>query len=91
MSGMENDVTPQELETMLTQRGFGGQSLLATAAANGEKASFEAVLEAVRTRLTPDQVQTMQMSCDDYKYSVLASAAINKSPDVFGAVMSGME
>ena len=33
----------------------------------------------------------MQMSCDDNKNSVLASAAINKSPDVFGAVMSGME
>ena len=33
----------------------------------------------------------MQMSCDDYKNSVLALAARNKSPDVFGAVMSGME
>ena len=33
----------------------------------------------------------MQMSCDDYKNSVLVLAAINKSPDVFGAVISGME
>ena len=32
--------------------------MLATAAANGEKASFGDVLEAVRTRLTPDQVLT---------------------------------
>ncbi|CAN0475718.1 unnamed protein product, partial [Ascophyllum nodosum] len=46
---------------------------------------------AVRTRLTPDQVKTMQMSCNDDKNSVLAMAAINKSPDVFGAVMSAME
>ncbi|CAN0477275.1 unnamed protein product, partial [Ascophyllum nodosum] len=49
---MESDVTPQEMETLLTQRGFKGQSLLATAAVSGDKASFEAVLEAVRTRLT---------------------------------------
>ncbi|CAN0435357.1 unnamed protein product [Ascophyllum nodosum] len=56
MSGMENDATPQELETLLTQRGFFGRSLLATAALQGNKASFEAVLEAVRTRLTPNQV-----------------------------------
>ena len=33
----------------------------------------------------------MQMSSDDDKNSVLALATINKSPDVFGAVMSGME
>ena len=33
----------------------------------------------------------MQMSCDDGKNSVLAYAAINKSPDVFEAVMSGIE
>ena len=45
-----------QLKTLLTQRDFKGRSLLATAAANGEKASFEAVLEAVRTRLTSDQV-----------------------------------
>ena len=41
--------------------------------------------------LSPRQVKTMQMSCDDYKNSVLVLAAINKSPDVFGAVMYGME
>ena len=45
-----------QLETMLTQRGVEGQFLLATAALDGEKASFDAVLEAVRTRSTPDQV-----------------------------------
>ena len=33
----------------------------------------------------------MQMSRDDYKNSVLSLAASNKSPDVFRAVMSGME
>ena len=41
--------------------------------------------------LSPRQAKIMQMSCDDYKNSVLAMAAINKSPDVFGAVISGME
>ena len=42
--------------------------------------------------LSPRQVKTMQqMSCDDGKDSVLALAARNKSPDVFGAVISGME
>ena len=41
--------------------------------------------------LSPRQVKTMQMSCNDDKNSVLALAAINKSPDVFGAVISGME
>ena len=45
-----------QLEILLTQRGFQGRSLLATAALQGNKASFEAVLGAVRTRLTPDQV-----------------------------------
>ena len=45
-----------QLETLLTQRGFRGKSLLAAAALQGNKASFEAVLEAVRTRITPDQV-----------------------------------
>ena len=33
----------------------------------------------------------MQMSYDDDNESVLAHAAANKSPDVFGAVMSGIE
>ena len=33
----------------------------------------------------------MQMSSDYYKNSVLVLAARNKSPDVFGAVMSGIE
>ena len=41
--------------------------------------------------LSPRQVKTMQMSCDDDKNSVLALAASNKSPGVFGAVISGME
>ena len=41
--------------------------------------------------LSPRQVKTLQMSCDDDKNSVLVSAARNKTPDVFGAVISGME
>ena len=41
--------------------------------------------------LSPRQVKTMQMSCNDDKNSILALATRNKSPDVFGAVMSGME
>ena len=41
--------------------------------------------------LSPRQVKTMKMSCDDNKDSVLAWAARNKSPDVFGAVMSSVE
>ena len=41
--------------------------------------------------LSPRQVKTMQMSCDDNKDSVLILAARNKGPDVFGAVMSGIE
>ncbi|CAN0208686.1 unnamed protein product, partial [Ascophyllum nodosum] len=80
-----------QLENLLTHRGFKGRSLLSAAAKVGDKTSFEAVLEAVRTRSTPDQVKTMQMSYDDDNDSVLAHAAANKSPDVFGAVMSGIE
>ena len=41
--------------------------------------------------LSPRQVKTMQMSCDDDKDSVLIFAARNNSPDVFGAVMSAIE
>ena len=41
--------------------------------------------------LSPRQVKTMQMSYDDDKDAVLVYAAKNKSPDVFGAVMSGMQ
>ena len=41
--------------------------------------------------LSPRQVKTVQMSCDDNKDSVLILAARNKGPDVFGAVMSGIE
>ena len=41
--------------------------------------------------LSPRQVKTMQMSCDDDKDSVLACAARNKSLDTFGAVMSEMD
>ena len=33
----------------------------------------------------------MELSCDDNNDSVLAAAAINKSPDVFGAVLSAIE
>ena len=45
-----------QLETLLTQRGSKDWSLLSAAAINENKGSFEAVLKAVRTRLTPDQV-----------------------------------
>ena len=41
--------------------------------------------------LSPRQVKTMQMSFDDDRNSVFALAARNKSPDVFEAVMSGIE
>ena len=41
--------------------------------------------------LSPRQVKTMQMSYDDDNDSVLAHAAANKSLDVFGAVMYGIE
>ena len=41
--------------------------------------------------LLPRQVKTIEMSYDDDNDSVLAHAAANKSPDVFGAVMSGIE
>ena len=37
------------------------------------------------------QVKIMQMSYDNDKSSVLVSAARNKSPGVFGAVLSGIE
>ena len=40
--------------------------------------------------LLPRQVKTMEMSYDDND-SVLAHAAANKSPDVFEAVVSGIE
>ena len=39
----------------------------------------------------PRQVKTLEMSKDDVSNSVLVSAAMNKSPDVFGAVLSSVE
>ena len=45
-----------QLEALLTQRGSKDWSLLSAAAVNENKAAFKAVLEAVRTRLMPDQV-----------------------------------
>ncbi|CAN0466703.1 unnamed protein product, partial [Ascophyllum nodosum] len=44
MSAIENDVTHQEMETLLTQRGSKDWSLLSAAAVNENKASFKAVL-----------------------------------------------
>ena len=41
--------------------------------------------------LSPRQVKTMQMSCNDYNDSVLALGVRNWSTDVFGAAMSGIE
>ena len=49
-----------QLENLLTHRGFKGRSLLSVAAKVGNKDSFEAVLEAVQTRLTPDQVSRFE-------------------------------
>ncbi|CAN0070334.1 unnamed protein product, partial [Ascophyllum nodosum] len=83
MSGIEKDINTQELETSLHQRGFEGRSLLSNAALQGDRSSIEAVLDAVRTRLTPDQVKTMTMSHDDFNNSILFNAARNKSPNVF--------
>ncbi|CAN0426308.1 unnamed protein product, partial [Ascophyllum nodosum] len=50
MAGIETDITPQEMETLLLQRGPQNRSLLSTAALLGDKPSFEAVLDALRTR-----------------------------------------
>ena len=41
--------------------------------------------------LSPRQVKTVEMPRDDDKNYVLVYAARNKSPDVFGAVVSGMQ
>ena len=50
-----------QMETLLLQRGRQGRPLLSTAAREGDKASFEAVLEALRTRLTPDKVRSFHV------------------------------
>ena len=42
---------------MLTQKDSTGRSLLANAAYNGYKTTFEAVVEAVQTKLGTDQVR----------------------------------
>ena len=59
-----------QMETLLLQRGFRGRSLLSTAAQKGDNASFEAVLDALRTRLTPDQVRSFR----DITYKWLSTA-----------------
>ena len=41
--------------------------------------------------LLPRQVKTVAMSKNDFNKTILAYAALNKSPDVFGAVLSGIE
>ena len=50
-----------QLEEMLTDKDFLGRSLLAAAASMGNKDNFEAVLDAVRTRLTDDQVRRFEI------------------------------
>ena len=45
-----------KVEEMLARPGFNGRSLLAEAAFRGDRATFEAVLGALRTRLNEQQV-----------------------------------
>ena len=45
-----------KVEEMLTRPGFNGRSLLAEAAFRGDRATFEAVLGALQTRLHKQQV-----------------------------------
>lgn len=46
-----------QVEEMLKLNGWNGRSLLASAAFRGDKATFEAVLTAVQTRLPPEEVR----------------------------------
>ena len=46
-----------QLQILLLERGYRGRSLLSTAALEGDKTSFEAVLDALQTRLRHDQVR----------------------------------
>ena len=41
--------------------------------------------------LLPRQIKTLVMSHDDYNDSIIHYAARKKNPNVFGAVMSGIE
>ena len=47
---------------MLGQRGFRGRSLLATAAFQGDKATFEAVWTTLRESLPAEQVRLKKVS-----------------------------
>ena len=46
-----------QLESLLTEKDNEGWSLLGIVAFHGDKTTFEAVLDAILTRLTPDQVR----------------------------------
>ena len=46
-----------QLESLLTERNNDSRSLLDIVARFGDMTSFEAVFDAIRTRLTPDQVR----------------------------------
>ena len=46
-----------QVETILTLRDSDGDSLLALAAASGDKATFESVLTTVQEKLGPEQVK----------------------------------
>ena len=46
-----------QVETMLTLRDSDGHSLLALAAASGDKAKFESVWTTVQDKLSPEQVK----------------------------------
>ncbi|CAN0208556.1 unnamed protein product, partial [Ascophyllum nodosum] len=75
------------METLLTQRGSKDWSLLSAAAVNENKASFKAVLEAIRTRLIPDQVKSLILPRDKDGFPVLYYASIGSSVEKFRAVM----
>ena len=52
-----NRCIPDQVDTMLTVRDSVGRSLLALAAASGDKATFESVLTTVQDKLSPEQVK----------------------------------
>ena len=51
------ELTVTQMQILLLQRGFKGRSLLSIMALEGDKASYEALLGALRTGLSPDQMR----------------------------------
>ena len=64
-----------KVEEMLARPGFNGRSLLAEAAFRGDRATFEAVLGALRTRLNEQQVN----------FSVTFLSSVFQSPRLQGS------